>query len=73
MRVTLDIEDDVLAAVRAIAAERGTRVGRELSEIARRALRPVEIVEDDDWPVFEVASDAPLITPAMVKKALDEA
>ncbi len=41
MRTTLDIEDDILKAVKAIAANRGTTAGRVLSELVRKALEPV--------------------------------
>jgi hypothetical protein len=40
MRTTLDIDDDVLAAARAIARERGRSVGGVVSDLARRALTP---------------------------------
>lgn len=42
MRTTLDIEDDILQAVKEIAANRGTTAGRVLSDLARRALEPAE-------------------------------
>ena len=38
MRTTLDIDSDVLAAVRELAARRSVSIGRVLSELARRAL-----------------------------------
>jgi hypothetical protein len=41
MRTTLDIEDDILQAVREIAAHRGTTAGCVLSELARKALELV--------------------------------
>lgn len=40
MRTTLDIDDDVLAAAKEIAASRSTTAGRVLSDLARRALEP---------------------------------
>jgi hypothetical protein len=40
MRTTLDIDEDVLASVKELAASRGTTAGRVLSELARRALAP---------------------------------
>ena len=46
MRTTLDIEDDVLAAVKDLAEQRKTTAGRVLSELARRALtEPGEVRE----------------------------
>jgi hypothetical protein len=40
MRTTLDIEDDILQAVKQIALNRGATAGRVLSELAREALEP---------------------------------
>jgi hypothetical protein len=45
MRTTLDVDDDVLQAVKEIAANRGTTAGRVLSDLARKALEPAEAVE----------------------------
>lgn len=38
MRTTLDIQDDVLAAVKALARQQGKTAGEVLSALARRAL-----------------------------------
>lgn len=38
MRTTLDIDPDVLAAARELAARRSVSIGRVLSELARQAL-----------------------------------
>jgi len=38
MRTTLDIEDDVLQAVKELAQREGSTAGRVLSELARRGL-----------------------------------
>jgi hypothetical protein len=40
MRTTLDIEDDVLRAVKDLAENRGTTAGKVLSDLARSALAP---------------------------------
>lgn len=40
MRTTLDVDEDVLQAAKEIAANRGTTIGRVLSELARKALTP---------------------------------
>jgi hypothetical protein len=71
MRTTLDIADDVLAAARALAGERGTSIGHALSEIARRGLqdRPVAT---HGVPSFSVADDAAPITPEMVREANED-
>lgn len=40
MRTTLDIDDDVLAAIRGIAAAEGSTMGGVLSRLVRRGLEP---------------------------------
>ena len=40
MRTTLDLDEDILAAVKEIASTRSSTAGRVLSELARRALEP---------------------------------
>jgi hypothetical protein len=42
VRTTLDIDDDILEAVKEIAASRGATAGKVLSELAREALEPAE-------------------------------
>lgn len=40
MRTTLDLDEDVLMAVKSLAASRETTAGKVLSELARKALLP---------------------------------
>ncbi len=40
MRTTLDIDDDVLQAVKELADNRRTTAGKVLSDLARQALEP---------------------------------
>ena len=70
MRTTLDIDDEILAAARALSAESGISVGAAVSELARRGLRPR--IVDNGFPTFEVSEDTPPMTPATVREALDE-
>lgn len=42
MRTTLDIDEDVLAAAKELAATRRTTAGKVLSDLARRGLAPAE-------------------------------
>ena len=72
MRTTLVVDDDVLAAARTLAAEQDTSIGRALSDLARRGMLPREPRRESSLPVFNVASDAPPITPNRVSDALDE-
>lgn len=72
MRTTLDIADDVLAAARALARERGVSLGVAVSELARRGLRAGATTREGDIPVFDVPPDAPVLTPDVVAAALEE-
>ena len=72
MRTTLQIDDDVLEAARQIAAADGRSLGRVLSDLARRALKPATVRPGGGFPTFDVASDAPPITPEDVARAVDE-
>jgi hypothetical protein len=72
MRTTLDIDDDVIAAARELAAgERGS-LGSVISELARRGLTPARVEAEDRLPVIRVPAGTPPITPEMVRRALDE-
>jgi hypothetical protein len=74
MRTTLEIDDDVLAAVRAVARATGRPMGVVVSDLARQGLARRPVVEDDDlFPTFAVAADAAPITPEAVAAALDDA
>ncbi len=70
MRTTLTIDDDVLRAVRSIASEEGRTMGKVISELARKGLRPEPApASDGDFPVFEVSSAVEPLTPEMVDRA----
>jgi plasmid stability protein len=73
MRTTLNLEDDVLRALRSLARERGESLGAVASALIRRALRPPErVTYTSDFPVFTVREGAPPLTPEMVSDALEE-
>lgn len=72
MRTTVDVDDDILAAARTLAAEKGASLGAALSDLARRGLRARRPALEHDLPVFVVDDDAPVITPELVRQALDE-
>ena len=44
MRTTLDIDEDILAVVKDLAANRGSTAGKVLSDLARKGLEPSEPV-----------------------------
>lgn len=70
MRTTLELDDAVLAAAKVLSAELGVSLGAAVSELARRGLSPR--IVDNGFPVFDVAPDTPLMTPDLVREALDE-
>ncbi|MDP1738683.1 MAG: CopG family transcriptional regulator [Caulobacter sp.] len=73
MRTTLTIDDDVLAAARALAERREETLGAVVSDLMRQALRPPE-------QVFETRNGIPLlpsrgnavVTPELVKALFEE-
>ncbi|HEV2975930.1 MAG TPA: hypothetical protein VGX69_13195 [Solirubrobacteraceae bacterium] len=72
MRTTLNIDEDVVAAARQLAAGEHRSLGSVISELARRGLTPARIEADDGLPVIRVPAGTPPITPEMVRRALDE-
>lgn len=74
MRTTLNLDDDVMEAARAMARFERRPLGRVVSELARRGLAPRSITysESAGFPVFPVGDDAPVITDEMVTSALDD-
>ena len=70
MRTTLDIDDDLLRMVRALARERRLSVDDTVSDLLRRALPPRWVVYPSGFPVFCVPEDAQPITSEMVREAL---
>lgn len=72
MRTTLEIDDDVVAAARELAAEGRRSLGSVISELARRGLTPARVDTSGRFPVIMSPPDAPPITPEMVRRALDE-
>jgi hypothetical protein len=73
MRTTVDLEEDVVFAVKELAAKRGTTLGRVLSELARQALtRQVIVSERDGLPLFPVQPKAGVVTLELVNRLRDE-
>jgi hypothetical protein len=74
MRTTLDIEEDVLKAVKEIARLRGVSIGKVLSDLARQALSR----QDGDTvrngvPLFPIQPGAGIVTLEFVNQLRDEA
>lgn len=72
MRTTLTIDDDVFSAVRSLARAENKPLGEVISSLIRRALAPrAQAATSSEFPVFEVAADAPPITLEMVQRAAE--
>ena len=74
MRTTLHIDDDVLQAAREIAANRGTTMGKVLSELCRKGLRPKPWVRvRNGVPLLGPRGpNDPILTVEFVNRLLDE-
>jgi hypothetical protein len=72
VRTTLNIDDDVVAAARELAAGQSRSLGSVISELARRGLTPARVGADGDVPVIRVPVGTPPITPELVRRALDD-
>jgi hypothetical protein len=74
MRTTINLDDDVLEAARAMAHSERRTLGVVLSDLIRRGLvpRPLRIEDDEGFPVFRVRPDAAPITDEMVHAAMED-
>jgi hypothetical protein len=72
MRTTLDLDDRVLSAARARAHAKGTSVGKEVSELALKALhRPAPVTMEGGFPLLP-AVPGHIVTDEMVAAALED-
>lgn len=75
MRTTLNIDDDVLRAIKEIARLRGITTGEVLSELARGALRPdhqgTESARRNGVPLLPDRPGAGIVTPDVVQRLRD--
>jgi hypothetical protein len=74
MRTTLTIDDDVLAAAKALADLQHKTTGEVLSTLARQALQPVAEPRRyrNGVPLLEVKPNATLATLELVNQLRDE-
>jgi hypothetical protein len=73
MRTTLAIDDDVLAAARAIAKQKNQTVGQTVSELARKSLRrPADSGERNGVPLLPVRNPDAVVTLDIVNALRDE-
>jgi hypothetical protein len=73
MRTTLDIDDDVLQAVKELGAMRKKTAGQMLSELVRKALEPATSYKiRNGVPIIPHRPGAPLMTLADVNRLRDD-
>ena len=73
MRTTLNLDDDVLEAARALSQQRGQAIGTVVSELARRSLTPANAgTVRNGIRLFPARAGAGPVTPDLVKRLLDE-
>jgi hypothetical protein len=70
--IDLDIDDDVIAVARELAASERRSLGAVISELARRGLMLARVEVNGVLPVIRAPAGTPAITPEMVRRALDE-
>lgn len=73
MRTTLAIDDDVLAAAKAMARQQGKSLGQVVSDLARRALRrPRAPAARNGVPLLPVSNSQAVVTIDTVNALRDE-
>ena len=74
MRTTLTIDDDVLAAAKALAALQHKNVGEVISALTRQALRPnvQKNKARNGVPLLPVRVGVAAVTPELVNRLRDE-
>jgi len=74
MRTTLDLEEDVLLAVRKLPGGAGVSIGKALSELARQALSRQDAgTARNGVPLFPIQPGAGVVTLELVNQLRDEA
>ena len=74
MRTTLTIDDDVLAAVKGLAARQNKSIGEVISALTRQALKPANTRRQvrNGVPLLAVRPGAGPVTPELVNQLRDE-
>ncbi len=74
MRTTLTLDDDIYEAALAHARATGKRLGRVVSEMARRALEPTrgDRKKAGRFATFDVPPGTRMITASRIQKALED-
>lgn len=73
MRTTVDLEDDILMAVKEIARRQDVTMGKVLSDLARQALlHHPNLTHRNGFPLFPVQSDGGVVSLELVNQLRDE-
>lgn len=73
MRTTINLDDDVVPAVKQYAESRAVSIGRAVSDLVRKGINatlPIRMV--NGIPVFVLPSGSPKVTSQQVRELLDE-
>lgn len=75
MRTTVNLDDDVYEAARALADAHQESLGRALSRLARKGLQPVRPAvrrKRGGFPVVSLPPDSPVVSDESVRRALED-
>lgn len=73
MRTTVDLDEDVLLVAKELARQRGTTMGKVISELVREALtRDVVSETRNGIPLFPIQPGAGVVTLELVNQLRDE-
>ena len=76
MRTTLDVDDDVLSAVKSLAEAQKTTAGKVISELARKALTPsnegLRQPARNGFVLLPAKKDGQPVTMEMINRLRDE-
>lgn len=75
VRTTVTLDDDVYEAAMHFSRASGERLGKVLSILARRGLKPADSPAPRSarrFPVFDVPANAPVIPASRIQRVIDE-
>ena len=75
VRTTITLDDDVYEAAMHLSRASGERLGKVLSMLARRGLKPADSPayrSTRRFPVFDVPTNAPVIPASRIQRVIDE-
>jgi hypothetical protein len=75
VRTTLTLDDDVYAVALQLSQSSGERLGKVVSELVRRGLRPPTPVKKSKprrFPVFDVAPGTPMMSASRIQRFIDK-